>query len=299
MPSPLRIAVLGAGKIGSAFAFQLARAGGHDVTVIARPGSTRLTQLERDGAIVNVRGDRAQVRVAGALDETIAYDLLIVTLLAHQAAPLLPVLQRSAAGCVQFMFNTFDPERLQAAIGPERCAFGMPFVQSMLDADGRLKLTVGGTGQRTLMDRRRWVDVFSAAGLPATLEPRMPLWLRCHAPLCVAFESVCDAGERRGGGASWGEALLLARGVHACFSLIKALGFEIYPGAKKSIAANPAWMFAGVLWFMSRIPSFRRLLATGRAEAGELVHDMVSSAPAGTSPGIIARIGAMSPQGLA
>lgn len=40
--SPLRIVVLGAGKIGSAFAFQLARTGHHDVTVVARPGSVRL-----------------------------------------------------------------------------------------------------------------------------------------------------------------------------------------------------------------------------------------------------------------
>jgi 2-dehydropantoate 2-reductase len=46
--TPLRIAILGGGKIGSAFAFQLARTGGHDVTVIARPGSVRLAQLERD-----------------------------------------------------------------------------------------------------------------------------------------------------------------------------------------------------------------------------------------------------------
>jgi predicted dinucleotide-binding enzyme len=38
MPSspPLRIAVLGVGKIGSTFAFQLARTGNHDVTVICR-----------------------------------------------------------------------------------------------------------------------------------------------------------------------------------------------------------------------------------------------------------------------
>ena len=115
----LQIAVLGAGKIGSAFAFQLARQGGHDVTVIARPGSERLRQLERDQAIVDVDGDRASVRVADALDETTPYDLLIVTLLAHQTDALLPALARSRAGCVQFMFNTFRPERLQEAIGPE------------------------------------------------------------------------------------------------------------------------------------------------------------------------------------
>ena len=39
--SPLSIAVLGVGRIGSTFAYQLSRAG-HEVTVIARPDSPRL-----------------------------------------------------------------------------------------------------------------------------------------------------------------------------------------------------------------------------------------------------------------
>ena len=82
--SALRIAVLDVGNIGSTFAFQLVRSGGHDVTVIARPGSTRLKQLQRDAAIIDVMGERATVRVADTLDERTAYDLLIVTLLAHQ-----------------------------------------------------------------------------------------------------------------------------------------------------------------------------------------------------------------------
>jgi 2-dehydropantoate 2-reductase len=196
----LRIAVLGAGKIGSTFAAQLARVGGHDVTVIARPGSIRLQQLERDRAIIDVKGVRSNVRVAAILDETIAYDLVIVTLLSHQADALLPALQRCAATCIQFMFNTFHPERLQDAIGVGRCEFGMPFVQATLDGDGRLKATIGAGGQKTIMSQQRWADVFNRAGLPAAFEPDMPLWLRCHVPLCVAFESVSVAGERRGGG---------------------------------------------------------------------------------------------------
>jgi len=292
---PLRIAILGAGKIGSAFAFQLVRAGGHEVTVIARPGSIRLEQLERDQAIVDVRGERAGVRVSGILDEAAPYDLVIVTLLAHQTEALLPVLQRSAASCIQFMFNTFQPERLEAAVGPERCAFGMPFVQATLDGDGRLKLTIGAAGQKTLISRQIWVDVFNAAGLPSTLETQMPLWLRCHVPFCVAFESVAVAGERRGGGASWGEALVLSRGVHASYTLIRSLGYEVYPRAKRRIDSSPVWVMAAMLWFMSRIRSFRELLATGKAECAALVDAMASAAPVGGAPTVVARIEAMKP----
>ncbi len=294
-PGPLRIAILGAGRIGSAFAFQLARTGGHDVTVIARPGSSRLAQLERDQAIVDTKGERATVRVLSELDEETPYDLLIVTLLAHQAAGLLPSLERSRAKCVQFMCNMFEPERVQAAVGPERCVLGMPFIQSDLDADGRLKVTIGAGGQKTLLSEQRWVDTFVAAGLPAALEPNMALWLRCHVPFCVAFESVSVAGEQRGGGASWGEAMVLARGVHASFALIKALGYAVYPQAKARIDGSPKWVMAMILWSMSRIRSFRVLLATGEAECRALIATMVSAASSGGATAVVPPIEAMAP----
>ena len=293
--SPIKIAVLGAGKIGSTFAFQLARVGGHDVTVIARPGSVRLQQLERDEGIIDIKGERASVRVVDTLNEETPYDLLIVTLLDHQTDAILPNLRRSAAKRIQFMFNTYNPERLQDAIGIERCSFGMPFVQATLDCDGKLKSTIGAAGQKTIMSEQRWVDVFNAAGLPATLEGDMPLWLRCHVPLCVAFEAVSVAGERRGGGASWGEAVVLARGVHASFNLIKALGYRVYPRAKKRIDGCPTQVLAAMLWFMSRIRAFRELLATGKAECQFLVDAMAAAASRANQPVMLSDIQAMKP----
>ena len=294
-PAILRIAIVGAGRIGSAFAFNLARTGGHDVTAIARPDSVRLGQLRRDKGIVDIRGERADVRVADALDEATPYDLVIVTLLAHQVDAVLPALTRSRAGCIQFMFNTFEPERLRDAIGAERCAFGMPFVQASIDDDGRLSATIGAGGQKSLMNQQRWVDVFAAAGLPAALEPDMPLWLRCHAPLCVAFESVSVAGVRRGGGASWGESMVLARGVRESFTLIQRLGHRVYPRGKLWLNRSPIWAVAGMLWFMSRITAFRDLLATGVVECRALVDAMLAAAPQATPPVTAALIAAMKP----
>ena len=291
----LRIAVLGAGRIGSTFAFQLARAGHHEVTVIARPGSTRLRQLQRDGGIVNVAGERAELRVLDALDEQTPYDLLIVTVLAHQVDAVLPALRRSAGKCVLFMFNNFDPERLQNAVGVERCCFGMPFLQANFDGDGRLEAKIGAAGQKSLLGQQRWVDVFLAAGLPAVLEPNMLLWLRCHVPLCIAFESVSIAGVRRGGGASWGESMTIARGVHESFTLIQRLGYKIYPPGKALLKASPASVIGGMLWSMSRIKSFRELLATGIDECRGLVDALVLAAPKANPPVSIAKIEAMKP----
>jgi 2-dehydropantoate 2-reductase len=292
----LRIAILGVGKIGSAFGFQLARTGNHDVTVIARPGSSRLQQLQRDGGILDIKGEMARVRVADTLDEETPYDLVIVTLVDYQVDAVLAALQRSAAKCIQFMFVTFDPERLRDAVGAERSAFGMPGVMAIFDKDGRLKVTIGANGTKTTMSQQRWVDVFNAAGLPAALEPDMPLWLRCHVPLCIAFESVSVAGERRGGGASWGEAVVVARGVHQGFALIKALGHQVYPKSKARINGLPTFVVAFMLWMFSRMKSMRELLATGENECRALVDAMVAAAPKAGTPVKLSTIQAMKPQ---
>ena len=110
-----------------------------------------------------------------------------------------------------------------------------------------------------------------------------------------AFESVAVAAKRRGGGASWGEALVLARGVHASFGLIRGLGHAIYPTAKKLIDASPVPVLAATLWSMSRVAAFRDVLATGKAEAQILVDVLVAAAPLSTRPVDVARIQAMKP----
>ena len=274
----LRIAVIGVGSIGSAFAFQLARAGGHQVTAVARPGSVRFDQLKRDGGIVNMKHERAELQAADKLDEQVPYDLVFVTLLAHQVGAVLPSLQRSAARRIVFMFNNFEPEQLREAAGAERCSFGMPFLQARLDKDGKLSAKIGAAGQKSKINNQECVNVFNAAGLPAVLEPNMLLWLRCQVPLAVAFESVSVAAMRRGRGASWKETMVIARGAQEGFTLIQGLGYRIYPSGKAFLHASPTWVLASILWSMSRIPSFRELLATGLNECCALIDVLVADA---------------------
>ncbi len=294
-PGPLRIAVIGVGGIGSTFAFQLARMGGHDLTAIARPDSARLEQLKRDGGVINVEKERAELAIADRLDETIPFDLVIVSVPAHQVRAVIPSLQRSAAKSILCMFNTFEPELLRDAIGADRCSFGMPFVQGSLNLDGTLTAKIGTGGQKTKIGDERWVRLFNAAGLPALLEPEMLLWLRCHVPMCVAFESVSVAGKRRGGGASLGQALTIVRSLKEGFTLIQRLGYRIYPSDKARLHAAPAFVAAAMLWSMSRIPSFRELLATGLHEWRALV-DVLMAASLRAKPAIeSARIEAMKP----
>ena len=57
----------------------------------------------------------------------------------------------------------------------------------------------------------------------------MPLWLRCHAPFAIAFEGASVLAVKRDGGASWGEAMMTARGTRECYALLKRLGYKVYP----------------------------------------------------------------------
>jgi len=202
--SALTIAIVGTGKIGSTFAYHLAKAG-HDVTVVARQGSPRLAQLQRDGGIVLKTGERAAVSVVDQLDEQVAYDLVLVTMYDFQVDAVLPTLRRSKAKAIQFMFVTFDPERLRAAVGNERCSFGMPAVMARLDEEGRLSPTVSSR-QKTLHGDRRWMELFIGAGIPSNFDPDMALWLRCHVPLTTAI------GERLRGRSPKGQGRLMAGG---------------------------------------------------------------------------------------
>ena len=291
---PSRIAVLGIGRIGSAVAFQLARTGNHRVTAIARPQSARLQQIERDHGIINTKGERADVGLADSLDERIQYDLVIVTVLAHQIDAVLPALQRSVARRVLFMFNTFEPERLRDAVGAERSTFGMPFVQADFDEGGRLNAKIG-PAQKTKISSEHLVNLFIAAGLPAVFEPEMMLWLRCHAPVCIAFESISVAAVRRGDAASWDEAMVLARGMKESFKLIRWLGYRLYPPEKTWLAIGPTWMAAYMLRKMSRIAAFRTLLATGISECRALVDVLAAAAAKSQGPVSVPKILAMKP----
>lgn len=279
---PLQIAVIGAGGIGSTFAYYLAQAG-HDVTVIARPQSPRLHQLQRDKSVAKTSAPGPAMQVADHLDETLAYDLVVVTTLAHQVDAVLPALQRSRTKAIQFMFNTFEPERLSIAVGQARCSFGMPFVAATVDETGTLKVTIN-PGQKTLHGDARWATLFTDAGMPSSYEHDMPLWLRCHAPMCVAMESICATATRRGAGATWSEAVIVARGVHASYAVIEAQGYAVYPRSKVILKTSPSVTIAAILWFVSRVRSFRALLATGVVECRVLAGVMAEAATRTTPP---------------
>ena len=275
----MQIAILGPGAIGSTFAWYLARAG-HDVTVVAR--GARLAWLEKERAIVRGDGERTAVTVAAALDPTIAWDLVLVTVLAPQVAALLPTLRASAARCVMFMFNTFEPlDALREAVGADRFTFGFPGGVFVLLIDGRIHPQVrAGT---TVMDAR-WAKVFGDAGIPTVVEPDMHGWLRAHAAGVASFMALGVLSLARGAGVTWGEAGAHAAAFHAGFGIVRALGHVIRPPVLGVLSRLPRVVVTAAFWALSRTKIARDLGALGTAEPRMLIDMMSAAAPQLAAP---------------
>ncbi|MGH9125681.1 MAG: ketopantoate reductase family protein [Acidimicrobiales bacterium] len=209
------------------------------------------------------------------------FDLVIVTVLAHQVDELVPVLGRSQARCVHFMFVTPAGERLRAAVGADRTTFGMAAVLSTLDEEGKLDLTIPKT--KAMQGDQRWVDLFEAAGMPSKLETDMARWLRSQTPLTVAMESVTGTGMRHRRGATWAEAKVGAKGLRAGFSILRGLGEKPYPGNKNQLSRAPRFVLTFILRAVSR-SKYRGTVGNSSHEVQGLIE--LLTAEAGWSPAL-------------
>lgn len=269
----LAIAIIGAGRIGSSFAYQLAHAG-HDVTLIARPDSKRLVQLRRDNAVILSSGARAPVTVEDHLDELEPYDLVVVAVNAHQVDGVLPALKRSKAQKIQFMFVTTEAARLATAVGKDRASFGLAGVLATISDKGKLNLQISSRTKAMHSDQR-WVELFETAGMPSRHEPDMGRWLRSHAPLTIAMESVASAGMAHKRGATWAEAKTGAKGLRSAYAILKGLGETPYPAAKKRISSAPRPLLTFILWAASR-SRFREAIGNSDGEVTGLIDLLVA-----------------------
>lgn len=280
-----RIAIFGAGAIGTAFAFELARAG-HAVTLVAR--GARLAQLRTDGGIVTHDDRRADVVVVDAFDVEEVFDLVLVTVLAPQVSAVLPQLRASRARRVMFMFNTFEPiAPLRDAVGPDRFAFGFPMGVFCLIKDGRIDHQLRGG---TTVDQAVDAVLFSAAGIPTTTTNDMHAWLRSHAAFVIGMMSVGVRAFAAGRGATWSEARDAAVATMAAFALVRALGHPVLPSMVATVAAAPTTLLTVALWTLSRTRVLIDLGALGPHEPRMLIDQMLATQPPTTTAAALARL---------
>lgn len=276
----MKILLVGPGRIGSAFAFHLALAG-HTVDVLAR--GRRLEELRREPAIVAVDGRRAPVTVVSAIDATVPYDLVLVTILAHHVDALVPALAASAAKTILFMFNTFDKtDRWRSALGAERLAHGFPNMQAFFEA-GRLRSVVDGPGMVTTVSSAKWAELLRQAGMPTEVEPDMDSFLRTHVAFAVPLMIAGQLTWQRGSELSWREARRLTAALLEALALVRALGHTLKPGYVALLAKAPALVLTGAVWLFSRTAAVKDVGEFGPDEVRALIDAMAAAGPGRTA----------------
>lgn len=272
----LNIAIIGAGQIGSTFAYYLSAAN-HQVTLIARPNSERLRQLQAANAVVMQDGKQAKVTVADHLDETIQYDLLLVTLRMDLVDSVLPCIHCSGAKQVMFMFSSFTPEYLVPTDSNKaRYLLGFPYFTAWLNGEGRLAPRL--SSKAVISNSQKWVQVFHAAGMGCEYVTDMHNRIRSQSVVGSTMEAVCYTAKQHNGGATWAEAMLGARAAHEGFALIKRLGYPVESTMNRSVASMPATMIAAILYAVTRVTSVRDLMAGGIGESRAMVGAMMKAA---------------------
>jgi len=275
----MKIAIIGPGAIGSTLAWYLSRAG-HAVTVVAR--GARLAWLKENRAIVRRDGVRSSVSVEATLDTSIEWDLVLVTVLATQVDAVAPTLQLSRARRVMFMFNTFEElTPLRDAVGAERFCFGFPGGVFTILSDGMIDPQIRSG---TTVNDPAIAELFSAAGIPTTVEHDMQSWLRTHAALVAPLMAMSVVVLARGSGVSWSEAARYARALLAGMQIVRAQNSRLLPAPVAFSGRPPRAVLTGLFWAFSRTRALRDLGKLGATEPRMLIDMMRTAAPEFADP---------------
>ena len=293
-----KIAIIGAGPVGCAFAIQLVKAG-HDVTIVGR--GQRLANLERNGGVLAKKSEKATevtktpVNAVGSLDTSQAWDLVLLTITEHQFDEQLFATLKACSNETEilFMFNTFASlDKYFDVLDKERCIMGFPAIMASF-YDGALVHQFVSFGQITIVSSPKWRSIFSSAGITCVHEPDMQSWLRTHAALVVAFLSSIVAAARKKSGITWAEAQLSAGAAREALALVRKLGNDITPKFMYYlIVAAPSFVFVGCLWILTRIPSFRNnpQVPVWEKEMLGLVESMIETAPSGEDVRLVSQL---------
>src|SRR5215207_6299764 len=137
----MRILFLGAGAIGGYYGLQLAQAGA-DVSFLVRPA--RAAQLERDGLLVQTRGEerRQAVRtlLAGQVDRP--FDIVVLTCKAYDLPSAMEAIAPAvdpASVVVPLLNGLAHLDALDARFGPARVLGGVAYIATTLGEDGVIR----------------------------------------------------------------------------------------------------------------------------------------------------------------
>lgn len=253
--TPLRIAVMGAGVIGSLYAARLAEAG-YEVAVLARGNRARI--LRSDGLrLVDERTGR-RIEVRPSVPESLRDfrpDVILVTVRKDQAEEAARDLAGDdPGGLIVPMVNAADGHPEFRSRFPEaRLAFAFPGAGGTKLPDGTVRYTVvpgwvqattlgpsgPGTDRGTL---RRLLGALRAAGFPSRLDRDMDAWQKTHVALVspIADAVYAKAGDHRALARDPRTLRLMAAAVRDGFRALRSSGTAIRPARLSVLTVLPA-----------------------------------------------------------
>ncbi|HTP07551.1 MAG TPA: 2-dehydropantoate 2-reductase N-terminal domain-containing protein [Anaerolineae bacterium] len=195
----MKVLFLGAGVIGTTYAWQLATAG-HDVTLLVRPGTRE--KFEREGVRIRCKDERQkpatttdvtfQPKVVDELRLDDGYELIIVSVRAHQLDTVLPMLAAGAgqADVLFFGNNWWGDERMRQHLPADRYFFGFSRLVGGWRTGNQVDCIIFSTpGLETMLGEKygqptarlqNLVEVFKQAKLKPATSPYILGWLAVH-----------------------------------------------------------------------------------------------------------------------
>lgn len=291
----MRIALIGAGVLGSLYAGRLTLAG-HEVTLIAR--GRRLCELRSGPLIlsdeVDGRSTEVVVPAAHALAPDDYYELVVVMVRANQLEGLLPDLAANArVPCFLFMHNRANgSSKLVQSLGAQRTLLGFPGAGGERDGNTiRYRLiaeqptTLGELDGRRSPRLRLLASTFESGGFRVALSRHMDDWLKAHAVFVTAIAgAIYEAGGHTRNIAS-DRALIrrLVLGIHEGFAALSTTGVVIEPRKLAFLFSLPH-RFPELYWrrYLSRPDAeliFARHARAAPDEMWELVEELHTTYP--------------------
>jgi hypothetical protein len=195
----MKILVLGAGVIGTTYAWQFSNAG-HDVSILVR--KSKREQIEKEGIHIRYKDERKKKSdpmevtyhpvVVDKFHAQDNYDLIIVSVRAHQLEELLPSLA-DGSGKADILFfgnNWWGEEKIRRFLPAEKYLFGFSRLVGGWRAEDRIEciffdnpelVTMLGERDGQLTPRlQNLQDVFKKANLRPVISQDILGWLSIH-----------------------------------------------------------------------------------------------------------------------
>lgn len=195
----MKILVLGAGVIGTIYAWQLSGTG-HEVTLFVRPGVRH--KIEQDGFHIHCQDQRKEhiastdivyrTNVVDKLSPQAGYELIMVSVRAQQLDEVLPMLAENAgkANVLFFGQNWWGDERIRKHLPAEQFLFGFSRLVGgwrtenqvecvFFDTPGLVTM-LGEKDGRVTPRLQSLIDMFQHADLKPVISRDILGWLAVH-----------------------------------------------------------------------------------------------------------------------